>query len=233
MGGRCRIDGDKGTRRWVARPAITLPILRWASPNPLHELSSRTSISHGEASRRELFGQAAPYLKLVDEGIEPRATAHQYSFVDDDWFRQWAGSPESSVASINQLAAHDLLEKAHLSAMTALIRTKRWADAACLMGDHQNFLGFAAALRGLLESAGDIVDGLRSVGANLAAAHQTLNRCLSGKETRAVRGWETIERDLDHFIHRSTSPHLRLLPGPCHWASARPCSSSIERTRLC
>jgi len=101
---------------------------------------------------------------------------------------------------MNFILALELVEKAHLAAVSALFRAKRWADALCLMHDNPNFIGWAASLRGLLETAGDTLDGLRDIPLSLAIHHRAITSCLGGNENRPYNFAE-LESKLDHFVH--------------------------------
>jgi hypothetical protein len=109
-------------------------------------------------------------------------------------------SDEFSIKRHNGIFAMELIEKAHLASVTALLRAKRWADATCLAYDKENFLSWSASVRGLLESAGDTVDSLLHIPMTLALRHRDLARCLAGNEERGMVAEET-ERHLDHFVH--------------------------------
>jgi hypothetical protein len=52
---------------------------------------------------------------------------------------------------MNAIVALELVEEAHLAETTALMRTKRWVDATCLMYDNANFVGWAASVRAILD----------------------------------------------------------------------------------
>ncbi len=132
------------------------------------------------SAAEKLFGDASQFLELIDE-IVPIAAGHQYTFVSDEWYKEWLTSDQFSVERSNFIVALDLVEKAHLASLTALIRAKRWADAVCLMCEQQNFLGWAAAYRGLLESAGDTLDGLLHIPQPLARHHRRIAKCLAGE----------------------------------------------------
>ena len=147
------------------------------------------------STEEKLFGDAAFFLDVVD-AIAPVAFGHTYHFMPDDVFAKWKESENFSWETFNAITSHELIDKAHLAAMTALIRTKRWAVAICLMEEAHNLVGWASAARGLLESSGDIVDGLTAI----AAHHGDISRCLSGHEPIPVRLAE-LEKPLDHFVH--------------------------------
>lgn len=149
---------------------------------------------------KKLFGQAAFYSDVIDT-IMPIALSHEYTFVADDWFDKWTETESFTVERTNSILALELIEKAHLAAVTALMRTKRWVDATCLMYDNANFVGWAASVRGLLESAGDTVDGLLNIPLPLAQNHLTIRRCLAGTESDNFVGYSELEAKLDHFVH--------------------------------
>jgi hypothetical protein len=80
------------------------------------------------SAAKQLFKSAALYLNLIDE-IIPIATKHTYTFVSDDWYKEWVQSDEFSIKRQNFIIAIELIEKAHLASITALLRAKRWTDA--------------------------------------------------------------------------------------------------------
>jgi len=147
----------------------------------------------------KLFKRAALFLDLIDE-ITPTASTHEYTFVSDEWFSHWMSSAQYTVEECNHIIALELIEKAHLASVAALLRARRWADATCLMYDKKNFVGWAASFRGLLESAGDTYDGLLRIPIALAHHHREISRCLAGKEQNLV-GAQELEEALDHFVH--------------------------------
>lgn len=106
-----------------------------------------------------LFKESSFYLDIIDR-VTDVALTHEYNFVDDAFFLQWTQTERFNVETLNKVLSVELIDKSHLAAISALIRTKRWADAVCIMYDAENFLGWAGAARGLIESAGDIVDSL-------------------------------------------------------------------------
>jgi hypothetical protein len=149
---------------------------------------------------KKLFGPAAAYLDVIDT-IAPIALRHVYTFVSDEWFAEWTKTDECTVERINAIVALELVEKAHSAAITALLRTKRWVDATCLMYDNANFVGWAASARGFLESAGDTVDGLHDIPLSLARHQRIIRRSLAGKERDGVIDCSELDAKLNHFVH--------------------------------
>jgi hypothetical protein len=84
--------------------------------------------------------------------------------------------------------------------MTALLRAGRWANATCLMYEKENFLGWTAAFRGLLESAGDTLDGLYRIPDPLARYHRQTEGFLKGNSDTILNVSE-LEMMLGHFVH--------------------------------
>lgn len=153
-----------------------------------------------DSIKTAIFGESVIYFSLIDTLLS-RVRAHRYSFSDNEWLNERVEKGEIGVAACNQLMALDILEKAHLSAVTALIRIQRWAEAMCLMYQTENYPGYAGALRGLLENGGESVDGLLNVAATLADLHRTLKGMLAGKIDNVIVDCSAIEQVLDHFIH--------------------------------
>jgi hypothetical protein len=58
---------------------------------------------------------------------------------------------------------NEILARAHMAAATALYRSKQWIDAVDQAASNSNALAFAAALRGLIESAADTTSSLTTV----------------------------------------------------------------------
>jgi hypothetical protein len=59
--------------------------------------------------------------------------------------------------------------------------------------------GWASAARGLIESAGDIVDGLLQIPFFLADHHRAISTGLAGNASNVGYGFSEIEEKLDHF----------------------------------
>jgi hypothetical protein len=68
------------------------------------------------------------------------------------------------------------------------------------MHRNDNLIGWAASVRGFLESAGDTVDGLHNIPLILAENQHSVKLCLSGGETRFA-DFSPLEEKLDHFVH--------------------------------
>lgn len=147
-----------------------------------------------------LFGErAGAYIHTIDK-ILPKAANHIYRFWDDETVDAWVKSQEFDVAACNAILASELIDKSHLAATTALFRSKQWVAAACFSYEGGNFVGWASAVRGLAESAGDILDGLMNVGPSLAENHTIIRSALLGRLHVNLIDFSEIDATLDHYV---------------------------------
>lgn len=94
----------------------------------------------------------------------------------------------------------EILERAHCNSLLALLRLNRWLDGMRVAAESDNFLGFAASFRGLLESAADSRHALRDVPKALAAAFSFAYEAVHGRAQSLVLA-PYLESDLIHFSH--------------------------------
>jgi hypothetical protein len=80
------------------------------------------------STAKKLFKRAAVFLDLIDK-IVPVASTHGYTFVSDEWFEQWRQSDDFTIERMNFIVALELIEKAHLASMSALLRARRYGRA--------------------------------------------------------------------------------------------------------
>ena len=94
----------------------------------------------------------------------------------------------------------EILQRAHLTAVTAILRSRRWLFGVVQAKADNNLLVFAANLRGLLESAADSSTALKDVPATLACHHFSISESLAGgpKGDFAPR---QMEDRLIHYFH--------------------------------
>jgi hypothetical protein len=148
---------------------------------------------------RKLFGKAAPYLDVIGQ-LLPRLLTHRYQFMPNAIFEAWITEGKAPLEQINQVHVGELLDNAHLAATTALVRTNHWANAMVDAYLGSNFLSWSAAARGLVESSGDIGDGLLNIPASLAEHHKMLSRALAGRHAASPLNLSSIEEVLSHYI---------------------------------
>jgi hypothetical protein len=171
---------------------------RAASEDPKESRGTFEMVERVE-NRTRLFGQALGYLEIIDS-VLPAAQRHSYRFIPDDSYKAWRDSPDFSLSLDNRIVASELLDKAHLAAVTSLIRTRRWVSALCDAFDDQNYFAWAGATRALMESAGDIWDGLGNTALSIAQNYGVIRTCLAEKAAATKYLFPEIERPLDHFV---------------------------------
>ena len=148
-----------------------------------------------------LHGQARQFVELVDSlSLENLTT--RYRFVDNE---EYLGLLTRDVSEGMRVYWTELLGRAHIAAVTAILRSGHWMSAVLSAYSEGNALGFAAAFRALMESAADTSNGLRSTPPTLAHLYPEVSKALLGRATDIVIATE-LE---DHLIHYSHARYLR------------------------
>ena len=112
------------------------------------------------------------------------------------------------LARMNQVYWTEMLQRAHLAACTSLRRNLGWISAVALCHSHENYLGFAASLRGLIESVGDSTDVLTKIPKNIARENKTIKCCIDGRENSMAVASRELEDELISYSHaRRTKKH--------------------------
>jgi hypothetical protein len=158
------------------------------------------SVSKDKSTLVVLFGDPGLFYVDIFNQIAPHLTTHKYHFFTEESLSEYLNSEHFTVALGNQILSLELIEKAHLAATVALYRTKQWIETTCLSYENHNFIAWAAGTRGLIESTGDILDGLLNVPLSLATHHAVISKGLAGRASEAAFGFSEIEHELDHFV---------------------------------
>ncbi len=104
--------------------------------------------------------QATQLVTMVDDlGSEHSTT--RYFFMDDDEYEKLS---HRDVGEAMQIYWTEILERAHIASVTAILRSRHWLSSVNLAYADRNVLAFAAAFRGLLESAADAATSLTGCG---------------------------------------------------------------------
>ena len=141
--------------------------------------------------------------KLVESidslGLESLRT--HYYFVREDVYEQVL---YADVGKAMLIYWFEHLQNAHFTAVTSLLRSRHWLSAMLSATTEKNLLAFAAALRGLIESAADADTALFGIPRTLATEYQRIHESLTGNATSLV-----ISSDLEKsFIHYSYARYL-------------------------
>ena len=111
----------------------------------------------------------------------------------------------------------EMLARAHLTALTGILRSRRWLSAVVSATRDKNLLAFASAFRGLIESAADTSSALRGIPLTLAHFHSQIIAALSGELDKTICSSSEMEDALIHFSHaRHLSKAERKKAPPSH-----------------
>ena len=160
---------------------------------------ARSFLTDG-AGIEELFGFAARLYVPLFRQIIPRVFRVHYEFQDNASFEREIRTGVHDPKEVNRIVWLEILMRAHIVVSGSLYRNCRLIDASVREYRGSNLPGWASCVRALLESIGDSADALRAVPGTLAENHRTIQRCLSGKESR-LGGSKELEDRLIHFTH--------------------------------
>jgi hypothetical protein len=73
------------------------------------------------SAAKKLFKRAAVFFNLIDHVVSVTSN-HEYTFVTEEWFKLWSQSGDFTIERMNFIFALELIEKAHLASMGALLR---------------------------------------------------------------------------------------------------------------
>lgn len=137
------------------------------------------------------------FIEMIDQLALAKAKTC-YSFMAEDEFAQIC---RTNLKVGAKLYWNELLARAHLTAMVAILRSRHWIRAIVTAKRDKNLLSFAAAFRGFIESAADASSALGSIPGTFSRDHAQIIRALSGKlEDQFVISKE-MEDELIHFSH--------------------------------
>ena len=154
--------------------------------------------------------QIMQFVRMVDDLGLKRLTT-RYSFMEMD---EYEGLLHRDVSEGMRVYWSETLARAHIAAVTAILRSRHWLSAVLSAVSEGNALAFAAAFRGLMESAADTTTALVGTPLTLAHHYPTIAKSLSGLTTAVVTSPE-LEDELIHYSHgrhikkseRASTPH--------------------------
>lgn len=147
----------------------------------------------------ELFGEAvATHIPVLDALVrEISAARYRYHFMSSERYGLLLKDDWRAAQRIYWL---EIVCRAHFSACTSLIRSKRWLDAVLYLAAQGNYTAFAGAYRGWLEAAADSYFSFDRVTAWLADAHVVVREALDGSFSTSSP-FKELEDELIHFSH--------------------------------
>lgn len=140
--------------------------------------------------------QAMPFVRVVDS-LALKELATRYNFMDLGDYKELLAN---DVSEGMRVYWSETLERAHIAAVTSILRSRNWLSAVLSMDSDKNALAFSAAFRGLLESAADTTTALIGTPMTLAHNYPVIADALSGRATRIAASSE-LEDELIHYSH--------------------------------
>ena len=139
-------------------------------------------------------------VRLVEmiDGLSLEQLETGYTFMDDEEFKDLSLRDLSEGMRVYW---SEILHRAHLTAATAILRSRRWLSGVVHARAENNLLVFAAALRGLMESAADASTALIDTPLTLARSHSSISEALAGGRTTAMSISSKVEDELIHYSH--------------------------------
>ena len=140
--------------------------------------------------------QAKPFVQMVDR-LALKGLATRYSFMDVGEYTELLSNDAGEGMRVYW---SETLDRAHIAAVTAILRSRNWLSAVLSTSSEKNALAFSAAFRGLLESAADTTTALIGTPLTLAHYYPVIVDALSGKATTIGTSPE-LEDELIHYSH--------------------------------
>ena len=140
--------------------------------------------------------QVMQFVRMVDDLGLKRLTT-RYSFMDVE---EHAALMRDDIGEGMRVYWSETLQRAHIAAVTAILRSRHWLSAVLSTKSERNALAFAAAFRGLMESAADTTTALVGTPLKLAHCYAEITDGLSGLATAVVTSKE-LEDELIHYSH--------------------------------
>jgi hypothetical protein len=165
-----------------------------------------TSLLHPDATR---------FIEMIDQlGVAGWNTRYNFMPIEE-----YEPLIKTAPGKGMEIYWNEILGRAHLTAATAILRSRHWVDAVRLGATENNVLSFAAAFRGLIESAADSSTTLGLVPVTLARDLPQILQALSGNIGLQMFLAPALEDALIHYSYARhlTKPELQAAP-PSHKA---------------
>lgn len=117
---------------------------------------------------------------------------------------------DDQVRQFQRIYLIGILERSHLACMTFLARSHRWLKACEYAIKTSNILGFAASLRGFLESAADGFDAIGYLPGTLRDSFEHCHSLLYGQDERNTTAvfMKELEDRLIHYAFATRQPKI-------------------------
>ncbi len=140
--------------------------------------------------------QVMQFVRMVDD-LGLKGVTTRYRFMEADVHSDLS---HNDIGAGMKVYWFEILERAHIAAVTSILRSRHWLSAVLSTRTEKNALAFAAAFRGLMESAGDTTTALNGIPLALARHYPEIAISLSGSAA-SVSIAEELEDELIHYSH--------------------------------
>jgi len=146
----------------------------------------------------DLLGQGGlAYGNLLTQLAEAAQQPRRYVFMSPEDLGEQGQT--RGVAWVNKIYWTEILQRAHLAALTSAVRHDRWFFGAVATASAENFLAFAACLRGLVEACSDSYYSLSTIGITFAENYGKITAAIQGTLDEFLLASEDVENKLLHF----------------------------------
>lgn len=152
----------------------------------------------GSQAMNQVFGSdGAKYVQLID-AIKLERLQTEYKFVPNEEFESIL---KRSAAKANEIYWREIFYRLHFTSVSAILRSRRWVEGIAQETKLKNFFGFAATLRGLIESAADTTTSLKDALPTLAENYREITEALMGHLNDKLLVCKELEDELIHFMY--------------------------------
>jgi len=116
-----------------------------------------------------------------------------YKFMSDDEFRKL-----SKIEEIQYIYWTEIIQRTHFCGVTSIQRVFKWLDSVNISYRENNYYGFCASLRGLIEACADSFYTSGKICTPLASNFEKIEKALNFKATESLLS-ESIENELIHY----------------------------------
>lgn len=165
------------------------------------------------------------FINKFDKNID--RSRYLYTIYDNDYFKK---TFTSNKEDFQRIYWEEILQRAHWSALSSLIRNLKWIRGVSDAIENNNLLAFTSNLRCLVESSGDNFLTLSTVPLTLADNFENISKSLRGENNALVTS-QKLEEVLIHFSYaRNISFQERNIQGVIpKYQNAKPATEYLKK----
>lgn len=173
----------------------------------------------------EIFGAEAVFILNLLFRVLDNLDNYSYEFISQEKYHELMNYKIEEAMEVYWL---EILNRSHFSALTSLLRIRRWIEGINWGYKSNNAFVFFASFRSLLESLSDSNDALANVSFELAENRSFLEVLFSGHRMDRLIFHQSLEDTLIHFTHARKLSKEENVPETHKAKSARDYLKAIE-----